>query len=117
MFFGNQVLGGRFGDQVLGLIPEDHGSLLGLGDPIDHPWALLVDGTRALTGAWDMGNKAITNANLDTGNIATAVVNSEWDTAYVHSQLSFGNPHSVTAVEVHLGTLYVAEYGALEISD
>jgi len=38
-----------------------------------------------MTGAWDMNNGAMTNVNIDTGNIATAVINSEWDAAYTHS--------------------------------
>jgi hypothetical protein len=40
----------------------------------------------AMTGAWNMNSGAMTNINIDTGNIANAVVNSEWDTAYTHSQ-------------------------------
>ena len=30
---------------------------------------LLVDGSRALTGAWDMGNQSLTNVNIDSGVI------------------------------------------------
>ena len=39
----------------------------------------------AMTGAWDMNSGAMTNVNIDTGDIATAVVNTEWDAAYTHS--------------------------------
>ena len=60
------------------------------------------DGTKALTGPWDMGSQALTNVNMDSGNIAVAVVNTEWDAAYNHSQLSSGNPHSVTPTELSL---------------
>ena len=62
------------------------------------------DGTKALTGPWDMGSQALTNVNMDSGDINVAVVNTEWDTAYTHSQLSSGNPHSVTPTELGLGT-------------
>jgi len=34
----------------------DHGDLTGLTDSADHAWALLIDGTRPLTGDWDIGN-------------------------------------------------------------
>jgi hypothetical protein len=37
----------------------DHGNLGGLGDQIDHIWALTVDGTRPLTGDWAVGAHAI----------------------------------------------------------
>lgn len=47
---------------------------------------LQADGSVALAGAWNMGSQAITNANIDTGDIAIAVTNSEWDAAYTHSQ-------------------------------
>ena len=62
----------------------DHGNLAGLSDD-DHMQYLLADGTRALAGAWSMGDYALTNVNIDTGNIANAVVNTEWDLAYDHS--------------------------------
>ncbi len=61
----------------------DHGLLLGLADD-DHTQYLLADGTRALAGPWSMGNQATTNVNIDTGDIATAVTNSEWDAAFAH---------------------------------
>ena len=41
----------------------DHGSLGGLADD-DHLQYLLADGTRALSGAWDMGSQLITNLKL-----------------------------------------------------
>jgi len=61
----------------------DHSSLSGLSSD-DHTQYLLADGSRALAGAWDMGSQALTNVNIDTGDIATAVTNTEWDTAYSH---------------------------------
>jgi hypothetical protein len=88
----------------------DHGGLGGLADD-DHAQYLLADGTRALVGAWDMGSQALTNVNMDTGDINVAVVNTEWDAAYTHSQVSSGNPHSVTPTELSLviGTDVLAE--------
>lgn len=47
----------------------DHGNLAGLTDTSDHPYALLIDGTRALTGAWDMASFSLTNVNIDSGVI------------------------------------------------
>lgn len=47
----------------------DHGSLGGLSDVADHAYALLHNGTRALSGAWDMGSQALTNVNIDSGTI------------------------------------------------
>lgn len=46
----------------------DHGAMVGLLDD-DHTQYLLADGTRALAGAWDMGNQALINVNIDSGVI------------------------------------------------
>ena len=60
----------------------DHGALSGLEDD-DHSQYLRADGTRALAGAWDMGNQALTNVNIiqdpypdmdDTGNGEKAIM-------------------------------------------
>jgi len=80
----------------------DHGSLAGLADD-DHTQYLLADGTRALAGAWDMGNYAITNINIDTGDIATAVTNTEWDAAYSHVS-SDGSDHTYIDQSVVIGS-------------
>lgn len=45
----------------------DHGALAGLGDD-DHTQYLLVSGTRAMSGALDMGSNAITNATTVNSN-------------------------------------------------
>ncbi|KKL81863.1 hypothetical protein LCGC14_1990500, partial [marine sediment metagenome] len=50
-------------------LATDHGSLGGLGDVADHDYALLHNGTRALSGAWDMGSQALTNVNIDSGTV------------------------------------------------
>lgn len=56
--------------QVKTLLAIDHGAdLAGLTDVADHAYALLHDGTRALSGAWDMGSQALTNVNIDSGVI------------------------------------------------
>jgi len=52
----------------LSSLATDHGSLGGLGDD-DHPQYLLADGTRALSGAWDMGSQNLTNVDIDSGTI------------------------------------------------
>ena len=43
------------GSPVAGPI-TDHGELVGLADPTDHLYALLIDGTRALTAPWAANN-------------------------------------------------------------
>jgi hypothetical protein len=70
-----------------------------------HTGFLASDGSVALGGAWDMGNYALTNVNIDTGDINTAVTNTEWDAAYNHSVVVSGNPHSVTKSDVGLGNV------------
>ena len=57
-------------------LATDHGSLGGLGDVADHDYALLHNGTRALSGAWDMGSQAVTNLNMDSGTIDGATITS-----------------------------------------
>jgi len=42
----------------------DHGGLGGLGDQVDHAWALTIDGTRGLSGHWDAGAFNITAADI-----------------------------------------------------
>lgn len=87
----------------VGVSTTDHGLLSGLVDD-DHTQYLLADGTRALADAWDMGSNAVTNANIDTGDIAVAVVNTEWDAAYTHVS-SNGTDHSdVVLNNTHRGS-------------
>jgi hypothetical protein len=52
-----------------GSLATDHGSLAGLADAVDHAYALLIDGTRDLAGAWNMASQATTNVNIDSGTI------------------------------------------------
>ena len=56
-----------FQTTFVGSQAQDHGNLAGLADAADHTYALLIDGTRALAGAWDMNNDALTNVNIDSG--------------------------------------------------
>ena len=79
----------------------DHGNLSGLGDD-DHTQYLLASGGRALAGAWDMGNQILTNVNMDSGDIATAVVNTEWDAAYSHISAD-GSSHTYIDQSVIIG--------------
>ncbi|KKN53770.1 hypothetical protein LCGC14_0598630, partial [marine sediment metagenome] len=53
------------GAQILGeaAAAGDHGTLSGLADD-DHAQYIRADGTRALSGAWDMGSQLITNLKL-----------------------------------------------------
>jgi len=81
----------------------DHGELGGLNDVADHPYALLHNGTRALTGVWDLGNFALTNVNIDSGDINTAVTQTEWDAAYSHISNN-GSDHSYIDQDVTIGS-------------
>jgi len=62
-----------FDTSFVGTLVTDHGTLAGLSDD-DHTQYLLADGSRALAGAWDMNNENLTNVDIDTGDIANAVV-------------------------------------------
>lgn len=60
---------------------SDHGALTGLGDD-DHTQYLLIDGSRAMTGALDMGAQAITNVgNVQVDGTITQSGNSVADLA------------------------------------
>jgi len=52
-------------DAVAGVATADHGDLTGLADD-DHTQYLLVDGTRAMTGALDLGTQKIVNVGTPT---------------------------------------------------
>ncbi|KKL08813.1 hypothetical protein LCGC14_2572110, partial [marine sediment metagenome] len=52
----------------VGVTTTDHALLANLLVD-DHTLYLLADGTRALTGAWDMGSQNLTNVNIDGGTI------------------------------------------------
>ena len=86
----------------------DHGALAGLSDTADHPYAFLIDGTRAMTGNFDGGAFSLTVNSIEIvgadGEVNKAAVedSGNWDTAYTHSQLTSGNPHSVTPTELSL---------------
>lgn len=42
--------------------------------PLIDPYALRIDGSIALGGAWDMGSHALTNVNIDSGTIDGAII-------------------------------------------
>ncbi len=46
----------------------DHGGLAGLGDQLDHTWALYEDGTNPLTGNWSLGGFNLTSVGNITGS-------------------------------------------------
>ncbi|KKL51186.1 hypothetical protein LCGC14_2298020, partial [marine sediment metagenome] len=54
-------------------LATDHSNLANLGAD-DHTQYLLADGSRALSGAWDMGSQAVTNLNMDSGTIDGATI-------------------------------------------
>lgn len=60
----------------------DHGELDGRDDD-DHTIYLLADGSRALAGAWDMGNQATTNVNIDSGAIDGVALGANADITYL----------------------------------
>ena len=51
-----------------GTAVADHGSLGGLDDIADHPYAALIDGTRAFTGDQSMGSNKLTSVKDPTAN-------------------------------------------------
>ena len=111
----------------VGVTTTDHALLANLGFALaGHTGFLAEDGSVALAGTWDMGSQILTNVNIDSGDINTAVVNTEWDAAFAHVSadgsshsivgsnttaiglntthrgLTSGNPHSVTPTELGL---------------
>jgi hypothetical protein len=74
-------------------IATAHNTLTGLTTGDDHSQYLLADGTRALAGAWDMGSQALTNVNIDSGDIHNDVTHTQWDAAYTHIS-NDGSDHS-----------------------
>ena len=95
-YIAQEDLRGKFPDIIagVGITTTDHALLANLTAPADdHTQYLLADGTRALAGAWDMGGQILTNVNIDTGDINTAVVNTEWDAAFAHVS-NDGSDHS-----------------------
>jgi hypothetical protein len=80
----------------------DHGNLAGLGDD-DHTQYLLVDGTRAMSGALDMGSNAIQNVtNADTDSLSNqdyneAVGTQTGTSGTVTVDLSAANMHEIEA--------------------
>jgi hypothetical protein len=58
-----------YASQSQGSLASDHGNQSGLADVADHAYALLIDGTRALAGAWDMGSQNLTNVDIDSGTL------------------------------------------------
>ena len=52
-----------------GAIGASHGALADLDVPADHPWAVLIDGTRAWTGEMDCGGQLLDNAPFLRGYI------------------------------------------------
>lgn len=65
------LVGGAGGGSIVTI---DHGSLTGLSDD-DHTQYLLTNGTRALSGNWDVGNKNIVNVDhlsINSTNVSLA---------------------------------------------
>lgn len=95
-YIAQEDLRGKFPDIIagVGITTTDHALLANLAAPADdHTQYLLASGTRALAGAWDMGNQILTNVNIDSGDINNAVTNAKWDAAYTHVG-SDGKNHS-----------------------
>jgi hypothetical protein len=55
----------------------DHGGLLGLSDD-DHTQYLLANGTRALAGAWNLNDQALTNANISDSTFKINGIDYTW---------------------------------------
>ena len=95
-YIAQEDLRGKLQDIIagVGITTTDHALLANLGFALaGHTGFLAEDGSVALTGAWDMGSQILTNVNIDTGDINTAVVNTEWDAAFAHVS-NDGSDHS-----------------------
>lgn len=87
------------GGNITSPLITDHGGLGGLGDSADHQWALLIDGTRALAGAWDMGSQNLTNVgDLTFNNTAT----QDWLVTGSFASLALQAQSSATATRLQL---------------
>lgn len=91
-------------------------------------------GTGAGVFAWESGSTARASMNVDVAGTAAGLISShestynhtQFQTAYSHSQLSSGNPHSVTPTELGLvigtdvlaqQTIGIADNNLLEVDD
>ena len=72
----------------------DHGALAGLGDD-DHTIYLLADGSRALSGAWDLGGQNLTNGGTITASFTGDLT---------------GNASTSTALAANGGNCSAGEY-------
>jgi len=78
-------------------IVDDHGNLTGLGDD-DHTQYLLVDGTRAMSGALDMGSNSINNITaLDNQDYNESVNTIADASGTTDIDLSTANWHEIEA--------------------
>lgn len=93
---GITISGGTISVSASGV---DHGGLSGLADD-DHLQYLPVSGSRAMTGALDMGGFAISNV----GNVDGRDVSADGSTLDSHVA-NTSNPHSVTKAQVGLGSV------------
>ncbi len=61
---------------ITGSAATDHGSLAGLADQADHAYAVTIDGSRSMTGQWDMGAQLIgINETINTGMTVGLTIN------------------------------------------
>lgn len=80
----------------------DHGGLTGLGDSADHLWAVLIDGTRDLTGDWTISTNDITlsGGHIQAENFKTDEVTN--NTVFVGDD-SGGSGTACTNIGEHSG--------------
>jgi len=95
----------------------DHGSLGGLADQADHTWALTIDGTRPLTGAWAVGAQDITGIDDLSGKAATltgtGIVTLNLSGAFPRAQMGSGADSTSWAyLKAEAGECYNAYYSA-----
>lgn len=99
----DKVLGWNAGgtdlENKVGAGITDHGALTGLADD-DHTQYLLVDGTRAMTGALDMGSQAITAVDTVDGR-DVSVDGGKLDGIAVGAEV---NPDVVSQAEAETGS-------------
>ena len=85
-----------FGTPFTGSGVTAHGNLAGLGSD-DHAQYLLADGSRALAGAWDMGNQNLTQVDINGGTLASITIDGAW-TALGQTCADLGTVSAATSI-------------------
>ena len=103
------------GQVVISGVPTDHGVLGGLADPLDHAWALLIDGTRAMTGNLNMGSNNITSVGTVDG-VDVSAHQARHQSGGADALTGDADVNARVAVRKNTGGADVAESGGAEVA-